>query len=67
MPNDVVVIRLNPFDFARQQKCIENWNQKNQFFFADPARNIRPFELPKDWNIRELASEPLSTDDAGAL
>ncbi len=59
IPDDVVAIRLESFDAARRQKWIEIWNRTNEAYFSDRLDGTKPFVLPKDSNVRELASQPL--------
>ena len=59
IPDDVVAIRLESFDAARRQKWIEIWNRTNEAYFNDRLDGTKPFALPKDSNVRELASQPL--------
>lgn len=58
VPKDAAVLRLLPFDAARQDRWAKIWNTTNHTWMR--ARGVTPFRVPRDApSVVELASQPL--------
>lgn len=58
IPNNCTVIRLEDFDFAKQNEWVSIWNQKNRDLFKQ--KGVRPFTVPVgNPRLLELSRHPL--------
>ncbi|MEU5692026.1 hypothetical protein [Actinosynnema sp. NPDC020468] len=57
IPIGATVVRLEEFDIARQAAWVDIWNRVNQPYFR--SSGVRPFTLPSEGRIQELAKQPL--------
>jgi hypothetical protein len=57
VPDGTAVIRLEAFDERRRQTWTGLWNACNASYFH--RTGVRPFQLPGNENLRELAAQPL--------
>jgi hypothetical protein len=57
IPRGTTAIRLEEFDQARQARWTEVWNRENASYFQ--RAELRPFRLPFDPRIADLARQPL--------
>ncbi len=60
IPENTIVVRLDPFDAKKQVEWVRIWNAANYGYFAKYADKVKPFALPKgNAKVAELASQPL--------
>lgn len=57
VPRGTSIVRLEEFDEQRRDAWTAVWNKRNGRYFAEA--DVRPFQLPANPGITELAAQPL--------
>jgi hypothetical protein len=57
IPHGTTIARLEEFDEPRRAEWAKVWNQHNRAYFTETG--VRPFDLPDNPNVTELAAQPL--------
>ncbi|NGZ05143.1 MAG: ATP-binding protein [Magnetococcales bacterium] len=56
IPEDAVVVRLEPFDTPRCQHWMQVWNRANRDYFR--ATGVQPLAIPEDPTVQQLMETP---------